>query len=477
MNEWKERSLCFLVITYRQGTDERASRALDILQSSFRCCGYDGRLSFQNNVPLSCNMFSIGCLPRTMFFLDSCMDALAAVLLFFSILKLLIVMFFYSFLCVYQHNRRKHQDNDPHSMNNSSDWRHSSSFDASSSDNLPKKILISTPVKRQDDIAHDQFIEKRRIILNDYDAQTPNKRVQGAAALLPLSSSTSPASSASSKSLTTMTSHEHNTLRKLSSISEKTERTETDESEPDLRRIKSSNAKRPAIVTSAQQKRSPPPLPNKLPIIKHRRKIARDDENDNDSGKNLCSGKTTWSFLFVTRCWTFVVWEVFRRSFNQQTTGPDSNENQIRSYADLLQCLRHVCFSNWYQRILASRWYQEALDCVVVDIVFYLRSLTVDGDRHPEADLEKITSTTFTIEWSRSDSPELSWTKETFFIGSEQTSRQTDSTVWTQPFKQIVRACEQKSESNAETSTTTELETIIHRQAGRKSCLNFSSLL
>jgi hypothetical protein len=214
------------------------------------------------------------------------MDALAAVLLLFSILKLFIVLFFYSFLCVYQRNRRKYRENDPHSMNNSSEWRHSSSFDSSSTENLPKKILISTPVTRQDDIAHPEFVEKRRVILNDYDSQTPNKRVHGAAVLLPLSSSSpaSPASPASNKSLTT-TSHEHSTLRKLSSISEKTERAETDESEPDLLRIKPLNPKRQAIITAAHQKRSPPPLPNKLPIIKHRRKIARDDENDNDSGR------------------------------------------------------------------------------------------------------------------------------------------------------------------------------------------------
>ena len=294
-------------------------------------------------------MFSVGCLPRTMFFLDSCMDALAAVLLFFSIIKLLIVMFFYSFLCIYQRNRRKYRDSDPHSMNNSSDWRHSSSFDASSTENLPKKILISSPVTRRDDIAHQEFAEKRRVILNDYDAQTLNKRVQGAAVLLPLSSSTSPTSSASSKSLTT--SHEQNTLRKLSSISEKTERTETDESEPDLRRVKPLHAKRPAIITSAQQKRSPPPLPNKLPIIKHRRKIAGDDENDNDSGQNIISLIDTM-VPFLIRCRTFFVGEIFRRSFHQQTTGSDTDqtrfqgESQIHSNVDLLQCLCHICFSN-----------------------------------------------------------------------------------------------------------------------------------
>ena len=298
-------------------------------------------------------MFSVGCLTRTMFFLDSCMDALAAVLLFFSILKLFIVLFFYSFLCVYQRNHRKYRESDPHSMNNSSEWRHSSSFD-SSTENLPKKILISTPVTRPADIAQHDFVEKRRVILNDYDSQTPNKRVQGAAVLLPSSSSSSsPASSASpesSKSLTT-TSHEHSALRKLSSISEKTERTETDESEPDLLRIKPPHTKRQVIITAAHQKRSPPPLPNKLPIIKNRRRIAREDENDNDSGTSQRSRvsfpsagskrggifaqgeKAKHLFVLMSTCQIhivsiFLLWPGVERSSSEKSFGDHSISKQ-----------------------------------------------------------------------------------------------------------------------------------------------------
>jgi hypothetical protein len=264
-------SFLFIVITYRQGNDERASRALDILQSTFRCCGSDGRLSYQNNVPLSCNMFSIGCLTRTMFFLDSSMDALAAILLLFSIIKLLIVIFFFSFLCVYQRHRRKHPEINPNSMTDSSRWRHSSSFDSSSSDNLPKKILISSPMTNQDKHEND-YVEKRHVILNDYDSKSPNKRVQSAAMILPEPTQLT-------KDLST-SSFEQQASRKLSSISEKTEKTETDDSEPDLLRIKHYNPKRKAIITPVQTKRPPPPLPNKLPIIKNRRKVVRDEEND-----------------------------------------------------------------------------------------------------------------------------------------------------------------------------------------------------
>lgn len=250
------------MITYRQGNDERASRALDILQSSFHCCGSDGRLSFQNNVPLSCNMFSIGCLTRTMFFLDSSMDTLAAMLFFFSIVKFFIVLFFYSFLCLHHHRyREKPRDRDrdhqhQHSpIAHSGEWRHSSSFDSSSSssDNLPKKLLISSTVA--------DLIDKRRVILNDYDSQYPNKRVQDAAPLIHQSSP---------KDL-----QEQHILRKLSSISEKTEKTETDESNPDLLRMKNVKPKRPAIITAI-----PPPLPKKLPIIKNRKKLLGEEEND-----------------------------------------------------------------------------------------------------------------------------------------------------------------------------------------------------
>ena len=315
-----------LVITYRQGNDERASRALDILQSAFRCCGSDGRLSYQNNVPSSCNMYSVGCLTRTMYFLDNSMDALASILLFFSIVKLFLVMFFYSFICVHQRSDRKDSENNPQLMNHSPEWRHSSSFDSSSSDNLPKKILISPPMTTHEH----EFIEKRRVIQNDYDSQMPKKGVQSAAPMLPpplppLPPPALPSTSSSSSSNQNLgsTSHEQQVSRKLSSISEKTERTETDDSEPDLLRVKHHNQTRKAIVTPVQQKQTPaPPLPKKLPIIKNRRKTVGDDENDDDSGRNSSrKEKPTserWSTdSFTTRRGTFVIGEILRRSTDQ----------------------------------------------------------------------------------------------------------------------------------------------------------------
>ncbi|CAF0937049.1 unnamed protein product [Adineta steineri] len=271
-----------LVITYRQGNDERASRALDILQSAFRCCGSDGRLSYQNNVPLSCNMYSIGCLQRTMYFIDSCMDVLAYLILLFSLIKLLIVIFFYSFLCIQQRHRKKHPEEHRQTLNDSNHWRQSSSFDSSSSENIPKKILLSPSAiaNQRENLHHDNdYNEKRRVILNDYDSHSPDKRVQNAAILLslPLPSSNTNLSPST---------FEQQTLRKLSSISEKTEKTETDDSEPDLLRIKQYNPKRKAIITAVHQKQQPPPppLPKSLPHIKNRKQIIGDDENDHDSG-------------------------------------------------------------------------------------------------------------------------------------------------------------------------------------------------
>ena len=229
-------------------------------------------------------MYSVGCLTRTMFFLDSSMDALAAVLLLFSIFKLMMVIFFYSFLCLFHRYRQKHADLRSNTMNDLTRWRHSSSFD-SSSENLPKKILISPPITNPDDLHHsvdNDFTEKRRIIHNDYETQSSNKRVQSPAMIL---------SPPTSQHLSLSTCEEQ-TLRKLSSISEKTEKTETDESEPDLLRAKHYHSKRKAIITPLQVKQSlPPPLPKKLPAIKNRRKTAGDEENDNDSGM-LNNGKT-----------------------------------------------------------------------------------------------------------------------------------------------------------------------------------------
>ena len=268
---------CFVVITYRQGNDERANRALDILQSTFRCCGSDGRLSFQNNVPLSCNMYSIGCLTRTIYFLDSSIDALAYVLLFFSLIKLFIVLFFYSFLCMYQKHRQKYSKKTRHLINDSRLRRHSSSFDSSSTDDLPKINLIPSTMTNQDENNNhnNEYVDKRRVILNEYESSIPNKRIQTTSII-------SPSSSLNNNGFNTC--YEQHVSRKLSSISEKTEKTETDDSEPDLLRIRQYHPKRKTIITAVNQKRYPPPLPKRLPIIKNRRKIVRDDEIDNDSG-------------------------------------------------------------------------------------------------------------------------------------------------------------------------------------------------
>ena len=129
------------VITYRQSTDERANRVLDFLQSSFRCCGSDGRLSFQNHVPLSCNMYSVGCLTRTMYFLGSCVDALAYVLLLFSLIKFFFALFFYSFSCIY-HNDRRHWNKSRVLADDRSTYRYSSNIESSSPETQPKKVRI-----------------------------------------------------------------------------------------------------------------------------------------------------------------------------------------------------------------------------------------------------------------------------------------------------------------------------------------------
>jgi hypothetical protein len=306
-----------LVTTYRQGNDERASRALDLLQITFRCCGSDGRLTYQNNVPISCNMFSIGCLTRTLYFLDSCMDILASTLLFICLVKLLIVLFFYSFLCFHQRTSRKSYDDndnddddtddphphhrhrrrrrrhDHHSKDHTSNWHQSSSFDSSSAENLSKKIVLESLSTRPDNVSSHQqdLTDKRHVILNDYDSETQNKRVQTAS--IPLGSSPSTLKSICSAS------HAQHVLRKLSSISEKTERTETDDSEPDLLRMKPLHVKRQAIITAAHQRQHvlPPPLPKKLPMIKNRRKIAGDEENDHDSGRTM---NTTNLFVYIS---------------------------------------------------------------------------------------------------------------------------------------------------------------------------------
>lgn len=203
-------------------------RALDFLQLTFRCCGSDGRLSFQNNVPRSCNMFSIGCLTRTLYFLDSCLDALAFVLLIFSLIKFFVILFFYSFICLYKKKRQHQQRNSPQSrhrrymFDDSSLWKHSSSVDSSSNENLAKKSLLLPKLPHTE---------------NDYQYETsqPNETQQQPAF------------------------YYDQQTRKLSLISE---RTENDESESDTVRY----PKPRSVVTK--------------PIIKARRRAIHEEEHD-----------------------------------------------------------------------------------------------------------------------------------------------------------------------------------------------------
>ncbi|CAF0949574.1 unnamed protein product [Rotaria sordida] len=306
-----------LVITYRQGNDERAKRALDKLQLTFHCCGSDGRLSYQNNVPLSCNMFSIGCLTRTMYFLDSWMDILAYILLFFSLIKLFIILFFYSFLCLYQKHRLK---KNRHSINDSFIWRHSSSLDSSLADNLSKKALMSTTITNNDiDDNHDNnYIEKRRILPNEYEPSSSSPSNQQR-----LNTSIISPSSFNNNNNELTTSYEQYTSRKLSSISERTEKSETDDSEPDLLHLKHYNPKRKAIITAVHQKQYLTPLQKQLPIIKSRRKIIRDD--DNDSGVERSSSEKSFDDQNIQKPYTDTSTIINTTTKSKQTNNKSSS--------------------------------------------------------------------------------------------------------------------------------------------------------
>ncbi len=201
-------------------------------------------------------MFYIGCLTRTLFFLDACMDALAFLLLFFSLIKLFIIIFFYSFLCLYRQHRQKHSKTNRHFPEDSSIGRNSSSFNSSSIENLPKKLLLSS-ARTNEDENDNEYVEKRRILYNEYDSSSPNQRTRNRSNPSPVF-------------------YEQNVSRKLSSISEKTEKTETDDSEPDLSRFIYSKPKRQPYTTTIVENQYPPVLP----IIKNRRKIIREDDND-----------------------------------------------------------------------------------------------------------------------------------------------------------------------------------------------------
>ncbi|CAF5228767.1 unnamed protein product, partial [Rotaria magnacalcarata] len=114
-------------------------------------------------------------------------------------------------------------------MNESLRWRHSLSYDSSSPGNMPQKIFT---IANQDKITNNDnnYVEKRRIILNEYDSQSANKRVENAAMILPAAPLPPPLPIPISSKLSTP-SYESQVSRKLSSISEQTEKTETDDSE------------------------------------------------------------------------------------------------------------------------------------------------------------------------------------------------------------------------------------------------------
>lgn len=228
-----------LVITYRQGTDERARRALDFLQSSFRCCGSDGRLSFQNNVPPSCNMYSIGCLTRTMYFLDASMDALAYVLLFFSLIKLFIVIFFYAYQCINLKQSSWTKGNRENEINQFTD--------PDSSSEAFNQI--------ENERRHNDYVDQQDIRFDDEHLLNDNHN--------------SPRSY--SRSFYQTEIYNPTDVRKLSSISERTEKTETDDSEFDLlRQQKPPINKRRAIIT---------PVTNTKPAVQSRRRPDRIDDS------------------------------------------------------------------------------------------------------------------------------------------------------------------------------------------------------
>jgi hypothetical protein len=151
-----------------------------------------------------------------------------------------------------------------HFNDDSSIGRYSSSFDSSPPvDNLQRKTFISPIITDQDEN------ENRRILHNEYETSiiSPSNELP--------------------------TYYEQNVPRKLSSISEITE---TYDSEPDLSHVEYFKPKRKAIITTIHQKPSPPVYPKRKPIIKTRRKIIRDD--DNDSGSELKTKFSKTQFFF-----------------------------------------------------------------------------------------------------------------------------------------------------------------------------------
>ena len=115
-------------------------------------------------------------------------------------------------------------------------------------------------------VEKNEYVEKRRVLPNDYD---------------------------SSAAVTGY--YEENTSRKLSSISEK-----TDESESDLSRSRYMQPKPRGYTTTIVRQNYPPTLP----MIKSRRRIIREDNDDeNDSGTLLFIQEFERIFFFFSfRC-------------------------------------------------------------------------------------------------------------------------------------------------------------------------------
>ncbi|CAF0989113.1 unnamed protein product [Didymodactylos carnosus] len=302
-----------LVISYRQGNDERANRALDVLHQAFKCCGSDGRLSFQNQAPASCGsstrLYTTGCLIRTIDFLNIHMDVMAYFLLFVSILKLFIVIYYYTYLCIrqrYRKNRQKLLGN-----GNLNGWQ-SSSYE-SSTENIPKKFLT----KNVEDDYNDEMNE------NDYGKKSHRKQqlpyVLDNSGKRYETTITIPKRSPTEQLSATANVYDQQQLssansRKLSSISEKTEKTETDDSDGDLRtkrayydQQKQSNNKNirkgnlARATLNFNQKLPPPINSKKISFVKNRRILGNkiltnnnDEDDDNDSGVERSSSEKSF---------------------------------------------------------------------------------------------------------------------------------------------------------------------------------------
>ena len=166
------------------------------------------------------------------------MDSLAFVLLFFSLMKFFIIIFFYSYLGLNQKHRNKRLESSSHLIEDDSIWRHSSSFNSSPTDTSQRKHFVLPSIKTDEENQ------------SEYHC------------------SSSPP----------------NSPRKLSAISERTERNEPDEI--DLSRSRYYQPKHSGYITTIVQRKYPP--------IKTRRKF---DEND-DSGNSIYFIFSTKRFFY-----------------------------------------------------------------------------------------------------------------------------------------------------------------------------------